>query len=192
MLQTAGAATAPDRGGHWRDGFTSNGRFGRLSFVAWCSLFLWGGLVLAFGMLVSLGALNELDLAPARAEAAEGAMIVLGFAVGLVMLAAVAGGLTALIRRLHDLNLSGWMLLLLLAPLLNLLLLLVLLLRRGTPGTNHYGPPRAAVGWERVLGWSGGLLLAVLLSATAATLVQQHFGPPETPSLRVEWPTTSQ
>ena len=44
------------------------------------------------------------------------------------------------VRRLHDLNVSGWYLLLWLVPLVNFILGLTLLFKKGTDGTNQYGP----------------------------------------------------
>jgi uncharacterized membrane protein YhaH (DUF805 family) len=43
------------------------------------------------------------------------------------------------VRRLHDLNRSGWFWLLLLLPYVNILFLVLLLFARGTKGENHYG-----------------------------------------------------
>ncbi len=43
------------------------------------------------------------------------------------------------VRRLHDLNRSGWHLWLLCVPLFNIYLACVLVFRKGTEGPNHYG-----------------------------------------------------
>jgi len=45
-----------------------------------------------------------------------------------------------LVRRLHDLNLSGWWLLVALVPYLGQAALLVALCRAGTRGRNRFGP----------------------------------------------------
>ena len=51
-----------------------------------------------------------------------------------------------MIRRLHDLNLSGFFVLLGFVPLVSLGLLLYLLFKEGTTGDNSYGPdPLGAV-----------------------------------------------
>ena len=48
------------------------------------------------------------------------------------------------VRRLHDVNTSGWLMLIGILPLLGQIILLVFFLRPGTPGPNHYGPdPKA-------------------------------------------------
>jgi uncharacterized membrane protein YhaH (DUF805 family) len=48
------------------------------------------------------------------------------------------------VKRLHDLNKSGWNYLLFLIPLVGLLLGLILLFKRGTKGSNQYGPDSLA------------------------------------------------
>jgi uncharacterized membrane protein YhaH (DUF805 family) len=53
-------------------------------------------------------------------------------------------GIAVSVRRMHDLDKSGWMVLLALVPLVNFYYL-YLLLQPGTPGPNRYGPdPKGA------------------------------------------------
>lgn len=69
----------------------------------------------------------------------------------LVMAAFLLGGLASVIvlvmsvlfgvRRLNDINASGWLILLMLIPLANFVLGLVLLFVPGSRGVNKYGPP---------------------------------------------------
>ena len=47
--------------------------------------------------------------------------------------------LTCAIRRLHDLDASGWLIFLSLIPVINLGFLLVLIFKSGTKGSNPYG-----------------------------------------------------
>ena len=47
------------------------------------------------------------------------------------------------VRRLNDMNASGWLMLLALVPLANFVLALVLLFVPGSSGPNRYGPPAA-------------------------------------------------
>jgi uncharacterized membrane protein YhaH (DUF805 family) len=62
-------------------------------------------------------------------------------AVGVALLVVAAVLVTcAAVRRLHDLNSSGWLCLLFLIPGVNLILQLVLLLAEGADGPNRYGP----------------------------------------------------
>lgn len=44
------------------------------------------------------------------------------------------------VRRLHDLDKSGWFAVLLLVPVVGLVLYLYLLVRKGTEGSNRFGP----------------------------------------------------
>ena len=46
-----------------------------------------------------------------------------------------------MVRRLHDLNKSGWWVLLTFIPFISSLLSLYILFFRGTPGPNNFGPP---------------------------------------------------
>lgn len=44
------------------------------------------------------------------------------------------------VRRLHDTNRSGWMLLIGLVPVVGVIVLLVFFVSAGTPGPNRFGP----------------------------------------------------
>jgi len=60
-------------------------------------------------------------------------------------LAMIVPGLAAAVRRLHDTDKSGWMLLVSLIPLVGGIIVLVFLAMAGTAGDNKYGPPAAAI-----------------------------------------------
>ena len=64
-------------------------------------------------------------------------------AVGAVLFAVAANGayLVVGVRRLHDIDKSGWWILFALVPFINLALLLAQLFRPGTPGSNRFGAP---------------------------------------------------
>ncbi|WP_347709221.1 DUF805 domain-containing protein [Stakelama marina] len=49
-------------------------------------------------------------------------------------------GITVAVRRLHDIDRSGWWLLLIFVPVLGWILLLIFMLLDGTQGTNRFGP----------------------------------------------------
>ena len=57
----------------------------------------------------------------------------------LYSLAVFIPGLAVTVRRLHDIDKSGWMLLILLIPLIGVIWFLVLLFTSGTKGVNSYG-----------------------------------------------------
>ena len=55
---------------------------------------------------------------------------------------------TVTVRRLHDINKTGWWVLLQFIPLINLIAVTVFIFwfcKKGTPGENNYGPPSTAL-----------------------------------------------
>lgn len=57
----------------------------------------------------------------------------------LVSLALLLPYLAVSVRRLHDIDRSGWWLLISLVPLVGMIVLLVFFVQRGTPGPNRFG-----------------------------------------------------
>ncbi len=49
-------------------------------------------------------------------------------------------GIAVAIRRLHDTDKSGWLLLIALVPFVGAIILLVFMILEGTNGPNQYGP----------------------------------------------------
>ena len=58
----------------------------------------------------------------------------------LFSIATLVPGLALSVRRLHDVNRSGWWLLLLLVPLIGALIILFWAVSKGDEGPNDYGP----------------------------------------------------
>lgn len=58
----------------------------------------------------------------------------------LYSLAVLIPGLAVIVRRLHDIGKSGWMMLIALIPLIGVIWLIVLLATDSNPGANKYGP----------------------------------------------------
>ncbi|MGI6409840.1 MAG: DUF805 domain-containing protein [Bacteroidales bacterium] len=58
---------------------------------------------------------------------------------GLYVLAMLIPGLAVVVRRLHDVGKSGWMILIALIPLIGTIWLLVLMVTDSNPGENQYG-----------------------------------------------------
>ncbi len=58
---------------------------------------------------------------------------------GIYGLAMIIPSLAVSVRRLHDVNKSGWMILVSLIPIIGIIWLLVLDVTEGTPGENSYG-----------------------------------------------------
>jgi uncharacterized membrane protein YhaH (DUF805 family) len=64
----------------------------------------------------------------------------------LFTLATLLPGLAVSVRRLHDIDRSGWWILLGLIPLIGTIVLIVWWVQRGTPGPNRFGPNPANPG----------------------------------------------
>ncbi len=69
----------------------------------------------------------------------------IGLLSGLYSLAILVPSLAVGVRRLHDINKSGWSLLIGLIPLVGFIILILWLAKDSDPGDNTYGPnPKAA------------------------------------------------
>lgn len=106
--------------------FTSKGRLNRKSYI-YRSLFLSLVLCVVQGVLTfaanTIGALELLF-----------AVVAFGFS-----LFSFVSNIMMDVRRLHDLDLSGWWMLLMLVPLVNIFFALYMLFFKGTDGPNQYG-----------------------------------------------------
>ena len=75
---------------------------------------------------------------------------IIDFAIGMPITNTIFGlavflpGLSVAIRRLHDLDRSGWWILLFLIPLIGAIILIVWFCFEGTDGPNRFGPDRLA------------------------------------------------
>jgi uncharacterized membrane protein YhaH (DUF805 family) len=155
--------------------FSPAGRFGRLSYIAWSVLvsitaqiveLAVGGTALLHPKLDAAGQPLPPDLSPLTV-----ALIVPVALVALVL------AVLFMIRRLHDVDGSGWWALLVLVPLVNLVFALYLLLKPGTLGPNRFGPPRETAGWEKVVGYIGiALLVLIIIGIVAALLIPVLMG----------------
>ncbi len=114
--------------------FTFSGRIGRLRYIAYSipwSLVLMAGMMI-FGIIAAV-------LIPIMGGSA-GAIGVMIFLWVLIGLASFLPMFSLAIRRLNDMNTSGWVSLVMLIPFVNFLMVLVLLFFPGTQGKNNYGP----------------------------------------------------
>ena len=76
----------------------------------------------------------------------------IGLLSGIYSLAVLIPTLAVTVRRLHDIDRSGWWILINLIPLVGAIVLLVFSLLPGTPGSNRFGPdPKGATGTARVV-----------------------------------------
>jgi uncharacterized membrane protein YhaH (DUF805 family) len=76
----------------------------------------------------------------------------IGLLSGIYSLAVLIPTLALWVRRLHDIDRTGWWIFINLIPLIGTIVLLVFALTPGTPGSNRYGPdPKQATGEARVV-----------------------------------------
>ena len=71
------------------------------------------------------------------------------------------------IRRLNDMNMTGWLSILILIPLVNIILSLVLAFYPGTKGANKYGPRQIK---NSIWIWIGGLIAPLIFIAIIGIL----------------------
>ena len=116
-----------------------SGRIGRVRYLAYqlgiqflLSL-IFVPLMMAFGLAAGLSGQGS----GAEAQGAIGALAIL------IYIPLLIAGFTYAVRRLHDLDKTGWLSLLFLVPLVNFILGLYILFAPGTPGGNRFGPPPA-------------------------------------------------
>jgi len=64
----------------------------------------------------------------------------------LFVLSTLLPGIAVAVRRLHDLDKSGWFLLLVLVPLVGAIILIVWACQEGTRGPNRFGSPAEGAG----------------------------------------------
>ena len=115
--------------------FSFRGRMGRKAFF-------WGSLLPVLAFVISVAALvDEIGLG----EAAE-VETTLGLIYSLIMVGTMPLGLFIYaamgVKRLHDFDLSGFLILLAMVPFIALLAYLALCLIEGTSGPNRFGPRR--------------------------------------------------
>jgi uncharacterized membrane protein YhaH (DUF805 family) len=95
------------------------------------SQFWWFTLVVLVLAIVGLGIDGTIDSGPADG---------LGIVSTLVMLAHLIPGLAVSVRRLRDIDKSGWWVLIQQVPLVGLVVGLIFYCTASTPGTNRFGP----------------------------------------------------
>ncbi|WP_295449325.1 DUF805 domain-containing protein [uncultured Thiodictyon sp.] len=153
--------------------FDPNGRFSRLSWLAWSLVLGVVGSVVV-GVLVFVLSLLGLVAMPQPGADPSAAVPIVGVIVMLIpYLIMVVLGVILTVRRFHDIDASGWWCLLFIVPLANLVAFLVLLFKRGDDAANRFGPPRPTAGWEQVvaiiyivlivLGLVGGIIAAIAI-----------------------------
>lgn len=151
-----------------------HGRFNRLSMIGWffflhIIVFL---ISLALSMMEGIFSLNTLRFGVENFQHVSNVFTLGSCLLTLIYLYSL---FTLMIRRLHDLNKTGWLSLFFLLPALNILLVLYLMLFSGNRHMNQYGLPRQSALWEQILAWII-LILIGLSIATVLSLVSFYLG----------------
>ncbi len=147
--------------------FNANGRFGRLSFFAWLFIITIIFYVI-FGITAAIFTPSEPMQSTAGLLGGFPATAIIIFVI--LYIALLYLNIIFTIRRLHDMNKTGWLSLLLIIPLINLFFMLYLSIGKGTLGANNYGLPRITQGWEKVLGWIYIILVPITLLGIMAAI----------------------
>lgn len=164
--------------------YSVHGRFGRLSYLAW--LFITS--VLYSCALVVVTLLGLITVATYNGEAVgiqdyigTGLGVITLIALIIVIIGAAVLSIIVSIRRLHDLNKSGWLCLLFLLPIVNIIFGFYLMLAPGTQATNNYGPVRITEQTEKLIGILYCIFLATIfvlyigaLTFSAALMTQYN------------------
>lgn len=117
--------------------WSMRGRIGRLRYLAYVGAVSF----ITFALLVIVGAITgAIFSGDSELGAGSIAMIILLVLVyGFIIFMSFVFG----IRRLNDLDQTGWLILLMFVPLVSAILSLVLIFMPGTQGSNKYGAPPA-------------------------------------------------
>ena len=110
--------------------FSPSGRIGRLRYLAYgAAMALLSWVIMAIPLALSAGS-------GAPTESMLFGVVNFAVAIGGLVL-----GVIWIIKRVHDMDKSGWLALLMFIPLVNLIFMLFLIFAPGTQGGNRFGPP---------------------------------------------------
>lgn len=94
-------------------------------------------------------------------------MTILGFPYGIITfiysLAVIIPGLAVVVRRLHDVGKSGWMIFISLIPIVGAIWLLVLMVTEGNTGDNEYGSRTKDEQIVNFVEFSGDVLISIVI-----------------------------
>ncbi len=145
--------------------FGFKGRLSVLGYMARNAVLLLLMAALGLGMYFSLGGMS--GIASGSFDSSVNIVVMGVFALGFIPLFYV--GLALMVKRLHDINRSGWWMLLTLVPIVGLIYTLYISLAPGKPEGNAFGQANPAQGWEKPVGILGIVLTVVLIGGSLAT-----------------------
>jgi len=157
--------------------FSIHGRFNRMSYLGGYGLIYLVTLLGYFILASFLGSFqlssNLFNFEFYSSLSGPSALVVWAFSLFLIYL-----NIVLVVRRLHDLNKSGWMGLLLFIPVVQFFFMIYLLLASGTAGPNEYGPVRPATFIEKLMAWL--ILVAILVSLISTAGIFYYFSGTDT------------
>ncbi|AOA57129.1 DUF805 domain-containing protein [Acinetobacter larvae] len=142
--------------------FRAQGRLNRTSYLAWNFLSLIVLFVLAALFIQSVSISNIHFLAMYQPSWAQSDSLII-IEVGFFLL--IGYRFICQIKRLHDLNASGWLSLCSFIPYGNVLFELYLIFAKGSANSNHFGEPRPSKPWEKIAAY---LYVIAVITATIA------------------------
>jgi uncharacterized membrane protein YhaH (DUF805 family) len=147
--------------------FSPKGRFGRLSYIAWYMIITIISYAIT-GAIGGSGLFMQTDPEKVMEFYASGAGMIM-IAISLISLVIY---IIFSIRRLHDVNKTGWLMLLIIIPLVNFFFMIYLLVKRGDEGANRFAGFRPTPGWEKVLGYIGiGFFILMIVGVIVAIVL---------------------
>lgn len=119
--------------------YSAKGRIGRIKFLLYPMGFMMVAYLIFMVATFALGGIAGVMMASGGEPTA--AIMVIGLLGLAIIPATLYITFATAVRRLNDLNRSGWLSLLLFLPVIGLILYLYLMFAPGTPGRNDYGLP---------------------------------------------------
>lgn len=153
--------------------WSAKGRLGVLKYMAFSMLLILALVAMVAAFAVTAGfSISATATLPSFNPMIATAAIVLSLPLFWI-------GMAMFIRRLHDLNFSGWFLLLTLIPVIGALFSLYVICAPGAKDGNKYGTAATTATWEKVLGSIGLVFfVAVLVASIIATVAPSLLGLP--------------
>lgn len=151
--------------------FKAQGRISRITFCAWnisLIIVLMFILTTILKFILNLSG-NPLETTMFQNNIGQLILIFLIIYIPFMYFSIIFG-----IKRLHDLNQSGWLYLLSLVPIVNIVFALYMSFAPGTTGPNKFGEQCAPKKWESVVTWVivGLLSLGVVIAIFTSVFMQ--------------------
>ena len=147
--------------------YEADRRFGRASYIAWnFIIFLISALYMAVLISVYWTDIHAVFNLPSY-ETTESLLLIeetiesLNAFVALINFIYLYFLFVFSIKRLHDLDRSGWLSLLNLIPIINLFFSAWLSIKVGSEGKNQFGYPRTTQPWEYTVAWASVIIMVI-------------------------------